>query len=409
MVPLAVCALAVGHAVPSYAAVSVAPNGLVQGDSEADWIVVTCTDGLLHASGVTAGESCATATELLVTPGGGADHVLIGAVTASSFPLLRQPRVDVREGVPDPRPGDVVSGSSMGDLIQGDWRDQLLGGEGDDVIIGGLEPYGGPGDDVMQGAALKASGGDGDDRFVDTLVVDGGPGVDTWEAHFEVLFPSADLPYIMTPDGLFFAEITGGPGWGGGVERVTLVLLHSRAESYDGSRFGGPQTVHGLGGDDALIGGPGNDRLIAGPGDDSVDAGSGADVVDLGEGDDTARVRDRLVDQVSCGPGTDSVVADAIDKLVGCETVSVPIPRTSRIRGARTIAKPDVARFAFSSPTAGATFQCRLDKGAWKACTSRHKVRTAKIRTGRHTLRVRAVLAGRADPTPSVKRFTVTG
>ena len=79
------------------------------------------------------------------------------------------------------------------------------------------------------------------------------------------------------------------------------------------------------------------------------------------------------------------------------------------LSGKKTWAKPAVAKFGFSSPTAGATFQCKLDKGKWKTCTSKHKVKTKKLKTGKHTLRVRAVLAGTVDPTPSVKKFKVTG
>lgn len=399
----------VAQAAPASATVTVAPNGLITGDGADDRVEVSCVDGLLHASGVTAGESCATVTQLLVAPGGGADQVLIGDVTPSAFPALVQPRVDVREGVPDPRPGDLVSGSSFGDLIQGDWRDTLLGGEGDDVIVGGLQPNGGPGNDVLERATLKASGGDGDDRFVDTPVVEGGPGVDTWDAHLEVLLDGLNVTptYIYTPDGLYFGEVTAGEGWGSGVERVSLTLLPYGVESYDGSRFGGPQTVQGLAGVDNLVGGPAADALFAGSGDDAVDGGGGADVLDLGDGDDTARTRDGLVDVVSCGPGSDAAFADAMDELTGCETVYVPHPRTGRIGGRSVVVKPAVARFVLSSPTPGATFQCRVDKRRWKHCSSRPKVRTARLKVGTHTLRARAVLDGVADRSPSVKRFKV--
>ena len=81
---------------------------------------------------------------------------------------------------------------------------------------------------------------------------------------------------------------------------------------------------------------------------------------------------------------------------------------TGAVKGKKSYEKPVVAKFGFSSPTAGATFQCKLDKGKWKACTSKLKVKTAKLTVGKHKLRVRAVLAGRVDPTPSVKRFKVT-
>ena len=69
------------------------------------------------------------------------------------------------------------------------------------------------------------------------------------------------------------------------------------------------------------------------------------------------------------------------------------------------------------------TFQCRVDKtrhqqtGAtgpkgkkpvpWRACQSPVKVKTKTLKLGRHTLYVRAVLAGVPDRTPSKKKFKV--
>ncbi len=64
-----------------------------------------------------------------------------------------------------------------------------------------------------------------------------------------------------------------------------------------------------------------------------------------------------------------------------------------------------VATFKFSSNQAGATFQCKVDKKAFKACTSPFKV---KVKNGAHTFTVKAVSAqGVADPTPVVYKWTV--
>jgi hypothetical protein len=69
----------------------------------------------------------------------------------------------------------------------------------------------------------------------------------------------------------------------------------------------------------------------------------------------------------------------------------------------RTAAK--VATFKFSSDQAGATFQCKVDKKAFKACTSPFKV---KVKNGAHTFTVKAVNAqGVADPTPASYKWTV--
>ena len=73
----------------------------------------------------------------------------------------------------------------------------------------------------------------------------------------------------------------------------------------------------------------------------------------------------------------------------------------------RQVTKPAKAKFTFASSTAGATFQCKVDAKAWKACTSPYKVATKKLTPGKHKLLVRAVVGGAADATPSTKVFTV--
>jgi hypothetical protein len=52
-----------------------------------------------------------------------------------------------------------------------------------------------------------------------------------------------------------------------------------------------------------------------------VTGGPGPDWIDSGAGEDTIRVRDGRRDRVRCGEGTDTVRADPIDVLVGCEVV----------------------------------------------------------------------------------------
>jgi len=66
----------------------------------------------------------------------------------------------------------------------------------------------------------------------------------------------------------------------------------------------------GLGGDDVLLGLGGDDCLIGGPGRDTFDAGPGDDVV---------TAKDGTAETVRCGPGTDTVVSDRSDRLIGCE------------------------------------------------------------------------------------------
>lgn len=64
------------------------------------------------------------------------------------------------------------------------------------------------------------------------------------------------------------------------------------------------------------------------------------------------------------------------------------------------------ATFRFSSTVAGSAFQCKLDKGEFKPCSS---PKTYKhLKPGRHTFRVRAVApSGLADDSAAVGRFAI--
>lgn len=61
-------------------------------------------------------------------------------------------------------------------------------------------------------------------------------------------------------------------------------------------------------------------------------------------------------------------------------------------------------RFGFTSDDAGVTFSCKLDKGAWRPCTS---PKTLRVKVGKHRFSVRATdAAGNTDATPATFRFT---
>jgi hypothetical protein len=74
-------------------------------------------------------------------------------------------------------------------------------------------------------------------------------------------------------------------------------------------------------------------------------------------------------------------------------------------------ANDDFAQFAFSSAPAGATFECRLDAGAWAACSSPKSY--DNLPDGAHTFSVRAKDSqNNVDPTPATFNWTsepVTG
>ncbi|MEX2502799.1 MAG: Ig-like domain-containing protein, partial [Trueperaceae bacterium] len=62
--------------------------------------------------------------------------------------------------------------------------------------------------------------------------------------------------------------------------------------------------------------------------------------------------------------------------------------------------------FGFSAnPAAGATFECKVDAGAFAACTSAHT--TAALADGARTFQVRAINVNGTDATPATRNFTV--
>jgi Ca2+-binding RTX toxin-like protein len=66
----------------------------------------------------------------------------------------------------------------------------------------------------------------------------------------------------------------------------------------------------------------GADKIKGGAGDDCLRGGRGGDKVSGGAGDDKIHVRGGRTDKVNCGPGKDTVLASARDKVrKSCERV----------------------------------------------------------------------------------------
>jgi fibronectin-binding autotransporter adhesin len=61
-------------------------------------------------------------------------------------------------------------------------------------------------------------------------------------------------------------------------------------------------------------------------------------------------------------------------------------------------------KIAFTSDVAGATFECKLDKAAYKPCRS---PKSFQVKPGKHKLSVRAVGPGGTDATPATTKFKV--
>jgi Bacterial Ig-like domain len=79
-------------------------------------------------------------------------------------------------------------------------------------------------------------------------------------------------------------------------------------------------------------------------------------------------------------------------------------PETTISKGPKKTRKTRPS-FKFTSNEPGASFECKLDKRPFAACTS--PFRTPKLRHGKHKLQVRAVGSGGTDGTPAVRKFRV--
>jgi hypothetical protein len=223
--------------------------------------------------------------------GGGGDDTVSYATTSGG--------VDVAIGGLGPEDDavgadvEVLIGGSGPDALLGDGDgNQLVGGAGSDVLRGG------GGADQMNGGAGGEDdlrGGDGSD------VLDGGPG---------------DLDRVVGDGGA--DVLRGGAGIGDVVsyadraQGVTAVL--------GGAAVSGNDTDGPAGQRDTLA--ADLERVVGSAGDDALSDVGGAHGFEGGAGDDAIASRDRSIDLVGCGSGTDSVVADRSDAVLNdCEDV----------------------------------------------------------------------------------------
>lgn len=86
--------------------------------------------------------------------------------------------------------------------------------------------------------------------------------------------------------------------------------------------------------------------------------------------------------------------------------VKIATPPITKLDGAPSAQTDDATpSFAFSATPAGSTFECRIDGGAWAACTSPYAA--PALADGPHIFDVRATSQGIADPQPAHADFTV--
>ena len=102
-----------------------------------------------------------------------------------------------------------------------------------------------------------------------------------------------------------------------GAARGALFRGTDRADKLTGTPA--TDTIYGLAGADAIDARGGADLIVP---------GAGRDTVNGGPGDDRIAAQDGAVDEITCGPGVDTVTADAADVVApNCETVSVQLSR----------------------------------------------------------------------------------
>ena len=263
--------------------------------------------------------------------GDGSDSLNLSAVGPATFPQITQVNVDLADSDDAP---DVVNGSQFRDLVTAENDDTVIAGAGDDLITGAGSASGGEGDDVMVNVNA-AQGGPGDDRIINFPGIgpyDGGDGYDRFDLDLSdsdlsglVLFGDTytDTSTTLTiSDGVTVVTASAATT---GLEQMNLDFPSGPPGQHyelDGSAFSGRSVLGTGNGPDLVRTGPGPDDVQTGAGNDIVDSGPGADVLKAGNGNDTVGVRDGTQDLVDCGGGTDTVTADAVDVLTGCESVS---------------------------------------------------------------------------------------
>jgi Ca2+-binding RTX toxin-like protein len=259
---------------------------------------------------VTLGEGCSGTDPIVCRrPDGGVpstvaylgnrdDHANINTFTGSTSIYGEQGDDDIGSGasthaLADGGPGDDrVS-------VGADNRGTAVGGPGDDHMINGASVqwmYGGPGDDTMVagGLAFEIDGGGGDDRIAlngydDVMLATGGSGDDVFAIR-------ADASQVDAAGGDDEVMIFGDNG---------AVVTASAGADVIGFAWGTEDPGTALR-PRTLDGGAGADLIAGTPTADTISGGAGADRIDAWGGDH---------DVVACGPGWDTVWADAGDEV----------------------------------------------------------------------------------------------
>jgi Ca2+-binding RTX toxin-like protein len=336
-----------------------ANNVIVSAGIDGTSVEVSDAAGLQAGAGCTLNDAfgkieCPVPTGQIVVDLGAGDDRLGVLSFASGANLDGKVNASLGDG------NDTFKGSEFGETVSGgNGVDTLEGEQGNDTIDGGA------GDDTIDGdrGADVLRGGDGNDTFDPdgyagsgewaADVVDGGAGVDTADLYGANGAEAERPKFNVTLDGV---ANDGRDGEGDNITGVEKFKFNAAGTfvgddaandvtapetgsngSYDG-RGGNDIIVAGDAHGDVLVGGAGDDQLTGGYGNDTITGGPGKDIINADRegrcnelhcdlpggalGDDTIDVRDGEADSVTCGIGTDKVVADAIDTIAAdCEQV----------------------------------------------------------------------------------------
>ncbi len=131
----------------------------------------------------------------------------------------------------------------------------------------------------------------------------------------------------------------------------------------------------------------------------SVPDGAALDTSTLGPHTLTVKAEDAAKNTTSAS-ATYTVVAVPEPKSSAPDTTITAHPK----KNVKTKKKKAKVKFSFTSDVAGATFECKLDKGSFAPCTS---PKSYKVKKGSHTFSVEAVAPGGTDATPATFSFKV--
>ncbi len=145
-------------------------------------------------------------------------------------------------------------------------------------------------------------------------------------------------------------------------------------------------------------------RMVNGSGTIDTVAGTGA-MAFSGDGGPAASAALNYPHGLAVDGSGNLEIADSGNQRIREVTESFP-PQTTIDTGPTGTTNDPTPTFAFSSSEAGSSFECRVDAGAFAACSSPHT--TAQLADGSHTFQVRATdPAGNVDSTAASQAFTV--